>query len=72
LAVSNSLVLVKKSAESEEVQDMALASALYGRLVETSGGLTTIYNNTFGDRNRGFQSGHVSGGTFSFGSFGDI
>ncbi|GAB7336901.1 hypothetical protein MBLNU13_g01180t1 [Cladosporium sp. NU13] len=67
LSTSAQLVLVKEAAVSEEVQDQLLAAALERKLAQITGGSTTIYNNTFGDNNRGLQSGHVSGGTFSFG-----
>jgi hypothetical protein len=61
------LALLKESATSEEVQDQLLAAALDRKLAQVAGGSTTIYNNKFGNDNKGFQSGHVSGGTFSFG-----
>jgi hypothetical protein len=68
LSTSTQLALLQEAAASEEVQDQLLAAALERKLAQTTGGSTTIYNNKFGDNNRGFQSGHVSGGTFSFGS----
>ena len=67
LSTSTQLLLLKESAASEEVQDQLLAAALDKKLAQTAGGSTTIYNNSFGSGNKGFQSGHVSGGTFTFG-----
>jgi hypothetical protein len=67
LSTSTQLALLKDSAASEEVQDQLLAAALDRKLAQAIGGSTTIYNSTFGDNNMGFQSGHVSGGTFTFG-----
>jgi hypothetical protein len=58
---------LKEAVTSEEVQDQLLAAALDRKLAQVAGGSTTIYNNKFGNDNRGFQSGHGSGGTFSFG-----
>jgi energy-converting hydrogenase A subunit M len=67
LSTSTQLALLKEAAASEEVQDQLLAAALDRKLAQLAGGSTTIYNNTFGNDNKGFQSGHVSGGTFTFG-----
>lgn len=67
LGTSTQLALLKEAAVSEEVQDQLLAAALDKKLAQATGGSTTIYNNKFGDDNHGFQSGHVSGGTFTFG-----
>ncbi|GAB7335949.1 hypothetical protein MBLNU13_g08193t1 [Cladosporium sp. NU13] len=67
LGTSTQLALLRETAVSEEVQDQLLAAALDKKLAQATKGSTTIYNNTFGDNNSGFQSGHVSGGTFSFG-----
>ncbi|GAB7336856.1 hypothetical protein MBLNU13_g00422t1 [Cladosporium sp. NU13] len=67
LSTSTQLALLKEAAASEEVQDQLLAAALERKLARSTGGSTTTYNTTFGSNNRGFQSGHVSGGTFSFG-----
>ncbi|KAI7247501.1 hypothetical protein KC343_g6623 [Hortaea werneckii] len=67
LSTSTQLGLLKEAAVSEEVQDQFLAAALERKLTQTTSGSTTIYNSKFGDNYRGFQSGHVSGGTFSFG-----
>jgi len=67
LSTSTQLALLKEVAASEEVQDQFLAAALDRKLAQATGGSTTIYNNTFGNDNKGFQSGHVSGGTFTFG-----
>jgi hypothetical protein len=67
LSTSTQLALLKEAATSEEVQDQLLAAALDRKLAQVAGGSTTIYNNKFGNDNKGFQSGHVSGGTFSFG-----
>jgi len=67
LSTSTQLALLKEAAASEEVQDHLLAAALNKKLAQAVGGSTTIYNNTFGNDNKGFQSGHVSGGTFTFG-----
>jgi hypothetical protein len=67
LSTSTQLALLKEAAASEEVQDHLLAAALDKKLAQVAGGSTTIYNNTFGNDNKGFQSGHVSGGTFTFG-----
>lgn len=68
LGTSTHLALLKEAAVSEEVQDQLLAAALEKKLAQTTSSSTTIYNNKFGDNNRGFQSGHTSGGTFSFGT----
>ncbi|KAM0688914.1 hypothetical protein Q7P36_010990 [Cladosporium allicinum] len=67
LSTSTQLALLKESAASEEVRDLLLAAALDKKLAQTTGGSTTIYNNTFGSGNNGFQAGHVNGGTFTFG-----
>jgi hypothetical protein len=67
LSTSTQLALLKESAASEEVRDLLLAAALDKKLAQTTGGPTTIYNNTFGSGNNGFQAGHVNGGTFTFG-----
>jgi len=67
LSTSTQLALLKEAAASEEVQDQLLAAALDKKLAQTAEGSTTIYNNSFGSGNKGFQSGHVSGGTFTFG-----
>jgi hypothetical protein len=67
LSTSTQLALLKEAVTSEEVQDQLLAAALDRKLAQVAGGSTTIYNNKFGNDNRGFQSGHGSGGTFSFG-----
>jgi len=67
LGTTSQLACLKESATSEEVQDQLLVAALDRKLALAARGSTTTYNNSFGSGNKGFQSGHVSGGTFTFG-----
>jgi hypothetical protein len=67
LGTTSQLAWLKESATSEEVQDQLLVAALDRKLALAARGSTTTYSNSFGSGNKGFQSGHVSGGTFTFG-----